>query len=247
MMLATYTSNDEGRVFVAVETVAKAMGIAERHAREHIQALVGEDLLRPVSNEHSGRGPVHYLLPSEVVGFRVDERDKTVTPDDSGNSVTPHGNVRRPLTETSATPHGNVTRRRIRGSQSESGATPTARARDSIWEALVAAWEHDPDTLTPSERGRVNKAAKELRDMNVSAEDITVRAAVFCQKYPDAGPPSPQALTGNWSALDQQRVPRLVHPPRWFATPDDADARSIDSEPRGVMPMPTRLRPSNVG
>ena len=70
---------------------------------------------------------------------------------------------------------------------------------------MIAACRIDPTTLTGSERGRINKALKELREVGATATDIERRATAYRKKYPDAAI-TPTALTGNWSQLTPPTV-----------------------------------------
>ena len=55
---------------------------------------------------------------------------------------------------------------------------PRAGERDLIWDALT---EHFGEVRTPSERGRRNRAVRELRIAQVSAEEIRI-AVEFCAR-----------------------------------------------------------------
>lgn len=52
------------------------------------------------------------------------------------------------------------------------------REKDELWEALT---EHFGPVRTPSERGRRNKAVKELREAEATPEEIAI-AVEFCRK-----------------------------------------------------------------
>lgn len=80
------------------------------------------------------------------------------------------------------------------------GAPRRTREPDLIFEAIceVAAWPLDE--LTASNRGRANSAAKELRDLGVTPDEIRKRARNYRATYPDTTL-TPQALVGNWAGL----------------------------------------------
>ena len=81
----------------------------------------------------------------------------------------------------------------------------TEHPRDEAFEAMCEVcainWQ---EGITSDQRGRVNAALKQLRD--VYPDDLTLpmmiheRAAAWAVVYPEI-PPTPQALTGNWSSL----------------------------------------------
>lgn len=77
--------------------------------------------------------------------------------------------------------------------------------KDAIFEALCEACGLDWHNLTKDERGRVNAATKQLRDLYGEAEQavpmmIHERASAYRQVYPEM-PCTPQAITGNWSTI----------------------------------------------
>ena len=74
------------------------------------------------------------------------------------------------------------------------------RKRDEVFEALIDECGWNLDELTKSARGRVNKAAKELREVGASVEGIRARAEVHRRKWPDAEL-TPTSLAANYSHL----------------------------------------------
>ena len=81
------------------------------------------------------------------------------------------------------------------------------RERDYSFEALVEVCGLVLAEVTDMERGRVNKALKELREVHpddyLLADLIYERAKLYRAVYPDASL-TPQALAGNWSQLPEQ-------------------------------------------
>lgn len=74
------------------------------------------------------------------------------------------------------------------------------RTRDLLWEALVKTCRADDDEMTKSERGRYNKALKELREAGATPEEIEKRGRQYRRTYPDSTM-TPTALAAHWSAL----------------------------------------------
>lgn len=76
--------------------------------------------------------------------------------------------------------------------------------RDELFEAIYECWigrEYTPaSTITSTERGRINRAAQELRKIGATADDIRVRWEAMRAKWPNLSL-TPQALTGNWSTI----------------------------------------------
>lgn len=74
------------------------------------------------------------------------------------------------------------------------------RKRDELFEALIEACGWDLDDLTPSARGRANRAAKELRQIGASPEGVRARAGVHRSKWPDMDV-TPNSLATNYPSL----------------------------------------------
>ncbi len=77
------------------------------------------------------------------------------------------------------------------------------RERDLLFEAVlkVAGWEYD--TLTPSARGWLNAAVKELRSVGATPDEVLIRGRRYWDRNPNRTPrrPSPSTLAKNWPAL----------------------------------------------
>lgn len=57
--------------------------------------------------------------------------------------------------------------------------------------------------LTTSERGRINKALKELREIQATPEQLSEKYRAYQKKWPNIGKPSLTALVGNWNRLGE--------------------------------------------
>ena len=71
------------------------------------------------------------------------------------------------------------------------------RARDHLWDALEAELG---TVATASERGRRNKALKELREIAATPEDVRRRCHTYRRMYPTCTLTA-TALVANWSQL----------------------------------------------
>jgi len=87
-------------------------------------------------------------------------------------------------------------------------SAPAPRARDHAFEALCEAWGVGEDVeLTRDQRGRVNAALKQLREVHPELESyelsivIKQRAANWSSVYPEIAL-TPQALTAHWASLE---------------------------------------------
>ena len=74
------------------------------------------------------------------------------------------------------------------------------RERDPIWDTLVEVCRADSSEMTKSERGRFNRAVKELKEVGATPDSIRARAGRWRMKYP-ALDLTPTALVAQWSTL----------------------------------------------
>jgi hypothetical protein len=72
--------------------------------------------------------------------------------------------------------------------------------KDLVFETLAEVCGYDwKGVMTKDERGRLNKAVKQLKDINASPEDIELRARNFVLAY--GFHPQPQSITSMWTKL----------------------------------------------
>ena len=80
--------------------------------------------------------------------------------------------------------------------------------RDLIFETLAEVCGYDwKGVMTKDERGRLNKAVKQLKDIDATPEDIQLRAKNFVMAY--GFHPQPQSITSMWTKL-QTNQPKLT-------------------------------------
>lgn len=90
-----------------------------------------------------------------------------------------------------------------------------ARERDPIFDALLDAWNVSSRELTDTERGRVNRAVKLLRDIDADPAEIPARKAMFQLQWPDITA-TMLAVVGRWAecrpdpARLQPRAPKAA-------------------------------------
>jgi len=97
----------------------------------------------------------------------------------------------------------------IQGTSGTSFAGKKKKRRpDTIFDAIVSVCLIDPASLTASARGSVNKAVKELRDVEATAETITRVAAAYRKKWPDLSL-SPAALAKHYPSLVGEKSVRM--------------------------------------
>jgi len=74
------------------------------------------------------------------------------------------------------------------------------RKPDGLFEAVCAVCGHDPKRLTAAERGKINRALKDLRTVNATPDQIRLAANRWRQIYPNATL-TPTAIASHWSRL----------------------------------------------
>lgn len=72
--------------------------------------------------------------------------------------------------------------------------------RDELWDELVKLCGGETDKMTKSERGKYNKALKELKDVGATVDDLRTRVRVYRQRWPHISV-TPMALVMHWSSL----------------------------------------------
>jgi len=80
--------------------------------------------------------------------------------------------------------------------------------RDLVFETLAEVCGYDwKGVMTKDERGRLNKAVKQLKDIGATPEDIQLRAKNFVLAY--GFHPQPQSITSMWTKLKSEQ-PKLT-------------------------------------
>ena len=81
------------------------------------------------------------------------------------------------------------------------------RARDVLFETVAEVCGHSLQALTRSERGRINKATKELREVGAEPDAVRSAARQWQATYPTARL-TPTALVAHWSTLAAKHTAR---------------------------------------
>lgn len=82
----------------------------------------------------------------------------------------------------------------------DAAASNGQRSRDYLFEAVVEACAVDMEHLTKPERGKVNKAVKDLREAGASPEGVRARARNYRERWPEVDL-TPTGLANNYSKL----------------------------------------------
>jgi len=90
-------------------------------------------------------------------------------------------------------------------------AASSPRKVDVLFETLAAVGGHDLARLTRAERGRINAAAKQLRELGATPDDVTAARKVWASMYPSARC-TVMALVNHWSELQRASPARAAGP-----------------------------------
>ena len=110
-------------------------------------------------------------------------------------------------------------------------APKTARKPDPIFDALCEVCDLDPKQLTPSARGALNKARKEIAGLEATDEDVRRKAHAYRVAYPGMAL-TPSALAKHWPSLDAGLTRPTTVKPSAYGTPTRALlGRGVDAAP----------------
>lgn len=80
----------------------------------------------------------------------------------------------------------------------------TTRPRDVLYDAWTQTWG---EPVTRTERGRLNRALKELREVGATPDQVTRALRNYDAEFKGCAR-SPQGVTGNWRLLTTSRLLR---------------------------------------
>ena len=166
-----------GKAWPSMGTLSDRMHKGERQVRRLMRELEDAGAVRVHPRYESGQqGSNLYMI--------VSERTYMTGGGDTDDTPTPGTDVRQ------------------NQSQENQSQSSEGDSRDRLFEAVAEVWigGYDIDTITRSERGRINTALTELRRIGATPEEVISRGRVWVKKWPDT-PASPQALVRNWNAL----------------------------------------------
>jgi biotin operon repressor len=193
MALADH-ANSDGECWPSMKRIAQLTGVSSRQVSTHIVAL---EALGYVTKGNRRR----YAGQLRGWEYRVNLRNNTT----SGST----------LPVASGSPASSPAEVGFRSEPSENrkeeplAATPKKESakKDELFEAIAAACNIDWTELTRTGRGQLNAAAKELRDIGVTPEQVQPKATAYRKRYPEAQL-TPNALVKHWAGLQGGQVRR---------------------------------------
>lgn len=188
-------ANGDGYCWPSMGRIGRMVGLSLRQVSNHVTALEAAGLVvKAERRRHEGqlRGWTYYV-PFDKPAKVQAATSGSPLPVASGNAVPPPA-----AAHCRTEPPGNHQVEPLRRKR---------REPDLLFEALCEAGGHQLDKLTAVERGRVNKAAKELREAGATPEDVRHAARAWERLYPSTAV-TVMALATHWSRLTEQRRAR---------------------------------------
>ena len=210
MALADH-ANADGECWPSMKKIAGRSQISSRQVSTHITALMELGLVEKAGRRRHG---------GQYRGwdYRLNIQRKSGT---SGSTV--------PVT--SGSPASSPAEADFRSEPSENrqeepvAATPpeaTTRKKDRLFEAVAKECGINLSGMTRSARGQLNKAVKELREINATEEQVAAKAKAYRQQYPNATL-TPTALVKHWSSFaeaekkaQRKSVWETYERPEWY-------------------------------
>jgi len=205
----------EGRkwVFKTYENWSKEIGISEHQVRRAMDRLVERGIVA-VSNP-SGRTNHYAINYDHPVLDGADSPDSYLAdlPDDAAGLPDDAADLPtyKDLQETTR--------------EKTLAATPpeaTTRKKDRLFEAVAKECGINLSGMTRSARGQLNKAVKELREIDATEEQVAAKAKAYRQQYPNATL-TPTALVKHWSSFaeaekkaQRKSVWETYERPEWY-------------------------------
>lgn len=105
---------------------------------------------------------------------------------------------------------------------------------DQLWEVWTRyKYQTTAPVITRSERGRINRALKELREVNATPEELSAKISAYVRKFPNCEV-TITAIAANWGSLTAARpVSRTMNAyvgPRELTEAEREQARKVASE-----------------
>jgi DNA-binding transcriptional ArsR family regulator len=196
LSLADHHNSGTGVCIPGQASVALQTSMSVRTVQRHMVSLEQRGLIvRKARFRGEGRGRTSdaYVLQGDNLArcFQPDNPSttKATIQDDQGDTVVV-GTVREP--------------------EENNNLAAKPRERDILFETLAEVAGHDIARLTSSERGRLNKACKELKSAGADPEQIRAAARTWRVTYPTATL-TPTALAAHWSTLNKTVVNRRCY------------------------------------
>lgn len=216
LCLARYADNETYRCWPSQKEIAATLNISLSTVKRSIKELQEVGALE-VHFRHRDDGS---YTSSEYVLLRIDPRLRVEGGGVTGEprSCHPSTEVVAPVSEQEELYPINYTQLTkpieldIANEQSSpADDPPTPIRRDLVFDSVCVACGIDQRELTKTQRGPLNRAVKELKDVGATPEMILERSMVFQALWPKIKL-TPMALASRWAECTQQNISNLVTP-----------------------------------
>jgi len=181
LVIADHAAEDGTDSWPGVPTIARKTRRSERRVQEAIKALAAKGLIDVEVNAGGNAKTPDQRRPNR---YAVKMRGVKPASPQAPN----RGEVERESGVRSAAPYPSLDQ-------------PSKNKRvDELWEAMIEACGYELSDITASVRGRLNKALKELREVNATADQIRGAAAAYRKMYPNFTL-TPNAMVSNWAQI----------------------------------------------
>jgi DNA-binding transcriptional ArsR family regulator len=184
-------ANGDGECWPSMKRIADRSDISARHVSRAINELVDLGLVEKANRRRHGgqyRGWDYRLLIQQTPAASGHGRPVT-----SG-----HGRPSPADTGVRSEPSENRKEEPLADKPPES----VTRKTDDLFETVAQVCGISLDGITRTARGQLNKAVKELREVQATPEQIHHKAKAYRTQYPNATL-TPTALTKHWSSFAQ--------------------------------------------
>ena len=185
------------------ETYAAWAGIDEDEVSRVIDALTDKGIIvdghlsawekRQPKREDDSRERVR-AHRERVTSYSMEDETQTNADVTPCNADVTHGNAPEKIRVDTELVSANAL------TQTETESPRRARAPDPIFDTFCEVLQLDSKRLNKTERGRLNSACKDIRDVNGTTDDIRLAAERYRQKWPDIDITA-KAIAGNWQSL----------------------------------------------
>jgi DNA-binding transcriptional ArsR family regulator len=182
-------ANSDGECWPSMKRIAERSDISPRHVSRAISELIELGLVEKANRRRHGgeyRGWDYRILIQRTPASSGSPRPATSgrprpSPADAGvRSELPENRKEEPLADK---PPESVTKK-----------------KDKLFETVAEVCGISTGNLTRSSRGQLNKAVKELREINATDEQVRLKAKAYKRQYQNATL-TPTALVKHWSSF----------------------------------------------
>jgi len=216
-------ANDEGVCWPSIGSIEQRTCFSDRAIQKALVWLEKCNYIKRI--ERKGRSTYYTVTPelgSPLVVNDVPPAADSPTserPTGQGEPRSPQGEPRSPITITQPP-------------QNPQGTAPKpARPADLLFETLAEVCGLDWRNLGKLERGRLNVAARDLREISATPQDVKDRAAAYVRLWPKVSL-TPTALAANWSQCIAKPSTTASAAPPPARSQLDSDLETADYEAR---------------